>query len=238
MTILDEVKWSRGILSLAKHSFEIDKTPAILLIRHSAREFTSDIKDDAKCSLTNEGRLAAYDLGTKLNPNKNYRIYHSPINRCKDTAQNICEGLRSQSSSVKIMHAIPNFINLGGEKDVFVKYFKRDDVQTIANWFAGFYPSWEFEPALHVAQRGARDLIKNFQTCQENTIDLYVGHDLTVLSYLYYWGGIWALNKWINFLDGFFLHLKPDTQQMQFYFNEKTYLNPMPHWWPNLRKGA
>ena len=56
---------------------------AVLLMRHSAREYRRDIHD-LENPLTEEGRALAARFGTQL-PDVNLRGYSSPVKRCTDT---------------------------------------------------------------------------------------------------------------------------------------------------------
>ena len=56
---------------------------AVLLMRHSAREYRRDIHD-LENPLTEEGRALAARFGSQL-PDVNLRGYSSPVKRCTDT---------------------------------------------------------------------------------------------------------------------------------------------------------
>jgi broad specificity phosphatase PhoE len=232
MSILDTVDWSIGANALIKQSYEISNSPTILILRHSAREFTDDIREDQKCPLTPIGRDAALEFGAKLNPKKKYRIFYSPVQRCKDTGLFIQEGLKKNNASVQFMHEIPSLVKIGGDPGAFAKYFDRDYIQIMSYWFAGFYPPWEMEPALRVAQRLATEVTQNVTACESETIDLYVGHDLTVITLLHYWSGITATNEWINFMDGFFLQTSTEERKLHIFFKGEEKISPYPYWWP------
>ena len=57
---------------------------AVLLMRHSAREYRRDIHD-LENPLTDAGRALAARFGAAL-PDVNLRGYSSPVTRCRDTA--------------------------------------------------------------------------------------------------------------------------------------------------------
>ena len=57
---------------------------AVLLMRHSAREYRRDVHD-LENPLTQEGRALAARFGAQL-PDVNLRGYSSPVMRCRDTA--------------------------------------------------------------------------------------------------------------------------------------------------------
>ncbi len=232
MDNLDQVEWKEGALHTLKHSYIGSSLPTLLFLRHSAREYSEDFKDDMNCQLTPIGRKVAQDFGTRLNPKKKYRIFHSPVQRCKDTGMLIQEGLQSIGGNVQFKDAVLSLVKFLGVQEGFPKYYKRDSMQVMNYWLANFYPSWEMEPSVHLVQRCILDCLKNLKECESGGVDIYVGHDLTVLVLLFHLGGILATDTWISYLDGFALQVLQEEKKLRILFGDREILAPFPHWWP------
>ncbi len=231
MSNLADVPWNRDACTVISQSFNlIPDLPAILLIRHSAREEPKELLEAINAPLTAIGRTTAIEFGEKLNPKKNYRIYHSPKERCKNTALKIQEGFQKRNIISHFNGEMDSLIRINSNREAFVKYWNRDGEHRFVDyWFSGFYPNWEIEPALVVAQRTAQDIMENFSHIEKNMVDLYVSHDYSLLIYLFYWTGILATDDWIKYLGGFWLQFQ--NNMMIVYFAGKTYRVPYPSWW-------
>ena len=67
---------------------------AILMLRHSQRYEPKLTDVNQIMELTSQGRSIARLFGTKLPKNRKIRLFHSPVNRCKETAEQIHAGFR------------------------------------------------------------------------------------------------------------------------------------------------
>jgi len=84
-SILESVVWGKQALSLLEQLEKLDPTkPAVMHIRHSAREQ----KVHWHSTLSTEGKQAAYEFGYESNSD-NTRIYHTIMERTKETANEI-----------------------------------------------------------------------------------------------------------------------------------------------------
>ena len=72
---------------------------AVLLMRHSAREYDPE-KHDLDNPLTNEGREYARILGADLPNGLTARGYASPSNRCMETADLVLEGYKNSGGTI------------------------------------------------------------------------------------------------------------------------------------------
>ena len=71
----------------------------VLLMRHSAREYAEGVHD-AKNPLTEEGRALSLRFGENLPPNLLVRAYHSPVGRCRETAERMLSGYASKGGQI------------------------------------------------------------------------------------------------------------------------------------------
>lgn len=79
-----------------------------ILLRHSIRPQITEFND---VSITKEGRILANEFGTLLG-SKFQSIYTSPVKRCVETAQAICEGAQ-KSLDIKLTKCL-------GDPGVFI----------------------------------------------------------------------------------------------------------------------
>ena len=111
--------------------------------------------------MTPLGEQAACEFGSCLSKNFNYRVFHSPAPRCKNTAAQINQRIKDNNgiSEVKgILHYIAEF--LFNEEKCNV-YIKRDKSHFLTNWISGFYPSDAATPTITVAQKTSHNIIEN-----------------------------------------------------------------------------
>ncbi|MFX1312627.1 MAG: histidine phosphatase family protein, partial [Promethearchaeota archaeon] len=77
------------IKSLKEPSFN---SKNILILRHSQRYEPKLADLNWYMELTSQGRKMARLFGMKLPKRRTIRLFHSPVKRCKETAQEIHEG--------------------------------------------------------------------------------------------------------------------------------------------------
>ena len=125
-----------------------------------------------------------------------------------------------------------SLIEIKSTNNKFVFHRTRDGRAFITNWLDGVYPADEIEPAIDVAQRISRDIIKNIATIEPNTIDIYITHDSHLMILLHHLVGIRSINWEPLYLDGFILQLKDD--MIVNYHNGNKSEVKYPMWWKNL----
>ncbi|MFU8814903.1 MAG: histidine phosphatase family protein, partial [Pseudomonadales bacterium] len=86
-------KYGAATLDLVERVLGRGIDHAVVLMRHSAREFAPDVHD-LDNPLTAEGRELALDLGASLPKHLLVRAYASPPERCMETAALLLDGHR------------------------------------------------------------------------------------------------------------------------------------------------
>ena len=85
--------------------------PAILHIRHTERAVLAeeDLHSPsafsaaaAKLVSTDVGKQAAFDFGASLPTNREYTLFHTPVARTLETAEYICQGIRSSGGKAVV----------------------------------------------------------------------------------------------------------------------------------------
>ena len=175
-----------------------------VLLRHSIREEIIDRNSLRNAQLTTEGKKLAYEFGGLLPKDRLIRIFHSPISRCKDTAELIYRGIRHNNGS-GLMIGEQDF--LGGT--YILKGHLIFDLFTdlgvsgfVEKWFRGGFD----ETILHPPKRARNDMLNSIIQCNQNNqkeIDLHVSHDLNIILFKSLMSDVLSEDfKWPEFMEG------------------------------------
>ena len=230
MKTLSKVSWGAPVIKLLSHLKTIQDTfKTVIVIRHSAREEPQEVTEVFKASLTELGKRAAFEFGNNLPKDKIYQIYHSTIDRCKETAIYIDKGINHKNGKTQFKGEMENLTTIKTIREKFIEYIRQDSRLFLDHWFAGHYPQEEIEPAMNIAQRTALEISQNSLNTESNVIDIYITHDFHVMVYLFYWAGILLTKQWIQYLDGFIMQFRD--HKLIFYYNGGKKEVNYPHWW-------
>ncbi|MFX0133890.1 MAG: histidine phosphatase family protein [Candidatus Hodarchaeota archaeon] len=197
------MKWD--INDFAERIYKYSRNNIIsVLLRHSIREEIIDRDSLRNAQLTNEGEKLAYEFGKLLPKDRLIRIFHSPISRCKDTAELICQGIRDNHGSA-LMIGERDF--LGGT--YILKGHLIFDLFTdlgvsgfVEKWFRGGFD----KTILHPPKRARNDMINSLIQCNQNNskeIDLHVSHDLNIILFKAVLFNVLSEDfKWPEFMEG------------------------------------
>lgn len=159
--------------------------PPILLLRHAARDslIEASVSAAVKAALTNEGRDEAVALGARIPRVRAVRLYHSPVERCAETADLLAEGIRDTGGQAQVV----------GQRDYLGAPFLRDPKLAISRFadlgMSGFVRAWVNEevpePIAAPYRKAAGALLAALiaeRDATEEALHLHVGHDLTVIT--------------------------------------------------------
>lgn len=236
-SILKSVEWGKPALSLLSQCKELDPNlPAVMHIRHTERPTIEPGSPDGfKIVSTERGKKAAHEFGANLPPSRRYRLYHTYMERARETAENINKGILGNEGSSDVIGSVP--LTTIVDRDGFSDYVRRESemdsekplsLRVFAKWISGHYPSWLRVPALDFSQRGAVLMMKNLESAEARTFDIYVSHDVFVATFLLFWFGFFPID-WVQFLDGFILQLIDE--QIHVYTKEGKKEAYYPYWW-------
>ena len=177
------MSFKQNIRNLSEKILDYSRNNIIsVVLRHSIREEISDKASIRGALLTNEGKKLAYEFGTLLPKDRFIRIFHSPISRCKETAESIYEGILNNDGSCSIIGE-QNF--LAGayvyEREAFINIlFGLSGSEFINEWFKGRINRNILEPPT-MARYGILKYL--FQSNQKNIneIDIHISHDLNLI---------------------------------------------------------
>jgi phosphohistidine phosphatase SixA len=113
------------------------------MIRHAERHPIDRMINALEIQLTEKGKKDSYQLGEMLAPFCPINIYHSPVPRCKQTADNIYDGI----ISVKMPATVSGYLlDLGGPyitgdwTAISASIETQGHTQFIRKWFNGELP--------------------------------------------------------------------------------------------------
>ena len=230
-SILKTTDWGRSTLLFLSQLKTFDSNqPAVIHMRHSMWPMNSEFPD-----LTEDGIEAAYEYGTLLPKNKNYRIFHTPRNRTEQTANQIVKGLALNGVKVESVKPINLSYSIDSTKGVLYHRRERDLIgihqSFFYSWIGGRYPPHEILPLISFARNAASLTLKNLETAKPDTIDIYVSHEYWVAAFLYAWFGLEPIN-WVPFLDGFLFQSLDE--RMKVLYRGRSIELYYPYWWqPN-----
>lgn len=197
-------------LTLVKESFARGVTHAVLLMRHSAREFEPG-RHDLLNPLTDEGRELAERFGRELPKELIVRGYSSPAERCMETAQRILTGhaaLGGETTRHRAVEGLGVFYVLDQMKMYRAMTGSGGQVPFLETWYEGAVtPDVMIDAA--AAARIVAELMREKlrQPLRAPQLDLCVSHDMTLYLVLNRLLGLRAADYGeVRFLDGILLY--------------------------------
>lgn len=170
-------------VELVERVFQGDARHAVVLMRHSAREFAPD-RHDLENPLTAHGRERARDLGGRLPKALTLRGYASPPERCMETAALILEGHEHGGGPVtrhRPLEALGVFYALDQMKMWKAMTAAGGLVPFIGEWVGGRTPADVMMPAELAARLILKVLASKLeQPVAQAQLDLCVSHDMTL----------------------------------------------------------
>lgn len=155
---------------------------AVVLMRHSAREYAPDTHDLLN-PLTGEGRVWARALGEALPKHLTVRAYASPPHRCMETAELVLAGHESRGGAVtrhRPLEALGVFYALDQMK-MWQGMRAAGMVPYLQSWFEGRVPADALMPAAVASRLLLRVLGEKLRSpVAEHQLDVCVSHDMTL----------------------------------------------------------
>lgn len=167
------------------------RTPFSLIIRHAERDHIVETARALEALLTDRGKQQAFELGKRLAPFGKIIIRHSPVQRCKQTAEKITEGIVSCGGAAEMAGAL---MELGGPYitgnwgEIIAEIDKRNFNGFVRAWFNGELPESLITPLDVSAQLQAS--ILRAQLSQNSASFVNVSHDWNVMCLREYYFGI------------------------------------------------
>jgi len=224
----DWTKQARDIIG------NLEKFPAnsniILVLRHSQRN-EPDIFDDVQdLNLTKEGRIIANFFGKKLPMNRPVRLFHSKVERCRDTAEEIINGFNMIGGYGVLRGICPALYNLGLNRESFFAELKKyETIDIFYRWIGGVYSPELWPPITPYCQKAGQLIWREAKNAPESGVDIHISHDINVMTLKLGWFGMPPNNNWVTYLGGFAFTIKADHILLLNYGQLKKI--EMPYWW-------
>ncbi|MBN2325263.1 MAG: histidine phosphatase family protein [Spirochaetes bacterium] len=158
------------------------KRPCSVLMRHAERFPFADYGDEPL--LTERGHNDAYELGKELVPLSPLRIFHSPIERCHQTACGICRGVRKRKKGCEISGVIemlgPSLFIV--DREGIMRSLEKNEAGFLRLWFDGKMPENVILPVEKAARRMLSFMVDQLSGDSVSTIN--VSHDWIILALL------------------------------------------------------
>lgn len=180
--------------------------PAAVFLRHAERHPIVDPAEPTAAEITTEGAAAAEAFGAQLEGFACVRIFHSPVKRCRQTAECIARGATKAGHAVEIA---------GPEDALGVDYIldlKEAGRLTVLHgehfvrlWFSGQVAGTVIREATQIAARKLAFLTRRLQEpCSGGRrLDLHVSHDWNIIVLRELMLDVRHEDVgWLNFLDG------------------------------------
>ncbi|MBA3849416.1 MAG: hypothetical protein C0502_05400 [Opitutus sp.] len=181
-------------------------TPVAAVLRHAARHPISDPERPELAELTGEGRKHAVAFGAGLAGFARVRIFHSPVLRCRQTAECIALGGTRAGAGVEIAGARPE-LGIDFIRDLKeagrLSELHRDHFVRL--WFEGAVPPGVADPIPELAARKLAFVRARLGEIAgaSGTLDLHVSHDWNILALREHLVGVRHEEAgWLAFLDG------------------------------------
>jgi broad specificity phosphatase PhoE len=222
---LEQARW---LISGFDNSPFVSSTGMIL--RHSKRNEPSLWDEDQNMELTEVGKKIARLFGTKIPISKNLIIFHSGVNRCRETAELIAEGFSEIGGKALMKGECLILRGIGLNQNLFIEELKKYPlVEVIMRWIAGLYPEEQWPSFKNYCQRTANLLWPFIEKQKQNTLSIFITHDIHSIILIYDWFGFPLDLRGINYLGGFAFTLWDNMIQVLDYGELKT--TEIPYYW-------
>ena len=203
-----------------------DDTPAALFMRHAERYAIEDSASPEDVPLTPAGERAARVFGSRLPRTRFLRLFHSPIPRCRVTAERIAEGFAAAGGRVAFTGMLDGLcrsfiLDSDGVYTLMRRYRGGGSNDFIRDWFDGRFDPAVIDPC-HVAAEKVRKLAETaIEHAGPDSLTILVTHDWEILTLREaFLGARHEEVGWVDFLDG--LAITRNGATMQFRWREFT----------------
>lgn len=196
-------------VQLVKQLHEEGISRLALISRHSAREFNRDVHDLVN-PLTDEGRLLCRRMGESLPMGLHVRGYASPPERCVETARLVIDAHAARGGrrgAVRVVESLGVFYALDQIKMWKALQLAGGLAAFVEQWAAGIVAADAMIPTHDAARLILRSTLLRLRGSQEqNSVDLCVTHDMTILMLRDQLLGESAAMHSVAFLEGLALY--------------------------------
>jgi len=205
-----------------------------ILMRHSQRYEPEMVKasklKEANMELTPIGKEIAKKFGEKLPKNSTVRLFHSPLNRCKETVEKIYQGFTDVNGKAFIIGECNALLGIGIDMQSFLDELNKYGAQKVLlRYLAGIYSPDLWSPAISFYQKGGQQIWSQIEKISEGGINLFISHDFHISIFRFGWFGLPPDERWIDYLGGFAFSIMEDHLLLLDY--GKLIKLGIPYWW-------
>lgn len=236
----EENTWTKQASEILKG---LSKFPSHLkitvILRHSQRYEPKlvDEKDlkGAKMELTPLGKDLATKFGEFLPIDRPVRLFHSPRNRCKVTAEKIHQGFTKVKGKVFLIKECESLYGIGINSQSYLDEFNTyKNYQVILRYLAGVYSPDLWPPALPFIQRSGKHIWNEIESISEGGLNIFITHDFHIMIFRFGWFGLPPDERWVDYLGGFAFSILED--HILLLEHGKLIKVGIPYWWKNRKK--
>jgi len=204
----------------------------ILVLRHSHRNNPTENESIHELKLTPQGHQIAQIFGKGLPKSRPIRLFHSVVERCQETAEDILTGFDSVGGKGELKGALTPLFHAGTAPKFFLNLFKSGSpLEFMYRWVVGFYSPEKITPFQTYCQNAANVIWRGIKHAQEGGIDIHITHDIFLIALRYGWFGLPPDQEWVPFLGGVAFFLTENEIEL---FDKDRFLSiPNPYWWNN-----
>ena len=155
-----------------------------LLMRHAHRyPIPKGVIKHQTVLLTKKGRTLAFEFGKHLPRSYSLRLFHSPVLRCKETAEYVLKGFQTINGVAKIMGAKDFLlINLVDQREMVRILDEMGHQQFGYRWLKGKVDERIIDNPARVALTTINGVIRLMEHEGKQKMDIHITHDLNILS--------------------------------------------------------
>jgi hypothetical protein len=224
-------EWTKRAYQLLQGLKEFpDDKKIIMVIRHSHRYDSNNIREHEKDHLTPLGHEVAREFGEQLPTDRPIRLFHSQVQRCRETAENIYKGLNQNGVRSEIIGTLSSLYDIKISPDDFYREATKYPLDRLLyRWSAGFYPENMVVPFKIYAKNAAYEIWSKLKESPERGIDLHVSHDFILMCLRLGWFGLYTGTQMPTYLSGFAFTLNQD--ELLVYDYDHFEKIEIPYWW-------
>ncbi len=231
--IWENAEWTvqaRNIVKALK-KFPVD-SKIILILRHSHRNDPTELVKIHELRLTPQGHQVAKIFGQKLPNERAIRLYHSPVGRCQETAEDILTGFEETGGNGALKGVLTPLFFAGTAPKFFQDInMKNSHLDFMFRWAVGFYSPDLISPLQTYCQNAAVVIWNNINDAPERGIDIHITHDVFLMALRFGWFGIPPNEEWVPFLGGIAFTLTEN--KIKLFVKDRFISMNAPYWWKN-----
>jgi len=237
--IWEENTWTKQASKIIEG---LGKFPAhskiIVILRHSQRYEPKLVNENdlkgANMELTPLGEEVAKKFGERLPTDRPVRLFHSPRNRCKATAEKIYQGFTEINGKGNLIGECNSLYGIGINSQSYLDEFNTyRNYQVILRYLAGVYSPDLWPPAQPFYQRSGEQIWNQIESISQSGINIFVTHDFHTMIFRFGWFGLPPDERWIDYLGGFAFSIMDDHILLLDY--GKLIKLGIPYWWKNKK---